>query len=147
MVAWAWATIVSMMLGPAVPAVQAGSWRVISDPKFPTIVAYDTSRVTKLPHGRVDVWERFTLHPPRHDPDGVVGTIVLGVVVDCAAQQTALRSVARYNSSGTLISPERKFGLGEDSFSDEGPGSLEASALHGLCAALHLPAPAQTGAR
>src|SRR5579884_1498089 len=74
----------------------AGRWRVISDPKYPTVVALDTSRIAKLPHGRVEVWERFTLHPPRHDPTGVVGSIIMRVVVDCAAQQTALRSVAKY---------------------------------------------------
>ncbi|GEM_PF-4063336 len=116
-------------------AAQTGDhWRVISDPRFPTVVAVDTSRITRLASGRADVWERFTLHPPRKDPDGLVGSIVMHVVVDCGAQQTALRSAARYRPSGVLISQTATFSAGENDFSDEAPGSVEASALRGVCA-------------
>jgi hypothetical protein len=122
----------------AARAQPAGTWRVISDPKFPTVVAYDTTRVIRLPHGRADVWERFTLHPPRHDPTGVVGSIVMRLVVDCAGQQTAVRTIARYAPGGKLLSQTATYSVREDDFSAENPGSVEASALGGLCAALHL---------
>jgi hypothetical protein len=130
----------AVLLGAAVVSVtpqSSGPWRLVSDPKFPTVVAYDTTRVTLLPHGRADVWERFLLHPPRSDPDGLVGSIVMHVVVDCSAQQTALRSAARYKPTGELISQTATFSAGDNDFSDEAPGSVESSALHGICARLH----------
>jgi hypothetical protein len=129
-------------LGVAPVTRQSGDpWRVVSDPKFSTVVAYDTTRVTPLPRGRADVWERFSLHPPRSDPDGLVGSIVMRVVIDCSAQQTALRSVARHKPSGELISQTATFSASENDFSDESPGSVEASALHGICASLHHSSP------
>ena len=117
-------------------AQHGGPWRVISDHKFPTIVAYDTTRVVPMPHGRFDVWERFTLHPPRHDPTGLVGSIIMRLVVDCSARQSALRSVARYAPGGKLISQTATFMVRDDDFTDETVGSVEASALDGVCAAL-----------
>lgn len=146
-VTWAVCAVLSVVVARASAGQQGGPWRTISESRFPTVVAYDTTRVRKVAHGRVDVVERYTLHPPRHDPDGIVGSIVMGVIVDCSAQETALRSVARYSPSGKLLSPEQQFGTGEDSFSEEGAGSLEASALHGLCAALHLAPPSAAGPR
>jgi len=119
-----------------------GAWRVISASKFPTVVAYDTTRVTLLPHGRADVWERYILHPPRHDPTGLVGSIVMRVVIDCVAQQSALRSIARYAPDGKLISQTATFSIRDDDFTDEIPGSVDASALEGVCTALHLGRPA-----
>ena len=101
----------AMLLGIASESVLTqppGPWRVISSSKFPTVVAYDTTRLTRLPHGRVDVWERFELHPPRHDPSGaVVASIVMQVVVDCPAQQSAVRSIARYAAHDKLILTDR----------------------------------------
>jgi hypothetical protein len=117
-------------------AQHGGPWRVISDRKFPTIVAYDTTRVTRLPHGRYDVWEQFKLHPPRRDPTGLVGSIVMRVVVDCVEHQSALRSIARYAPSGKLISQTATFTVHEDDFTTENPGSVDASALDGVCTAL-----------
>lgn len=132
----------AMLLGIASESVLTqppGPWRVISSSKFPTVVAYDTTRLTRLPHGRVDVWERFELHPPRHDPSGaVVASIVMQVVVDCPAQQSAVRSIARYAAHDKLIPQTATFPIKEDDFSSENPGSVEASALDGLCTALHL---------
>jgi hypothetical protein len=131
----------AMLLGIASGPILAqgpGPWRVISASKFPTVVAYDTTRVTRLPHGRADIWERFTLHPPRHDPSAVVGSIVMEVVVDCPAQQSALRSIARYTPAGKVISQTATFTIHEDDFTSETPGSVDASALEGVCAALHL---------
>jgi hypothetical protein len=122
----------------SVLAQATGPWRVISNSKFPTVVAYDTTRVTRLPHGQADVWERFALHPPRHDPSGVVGSIVMQVVVDCPAQQSAVRSIARYAPDGKVISQTATFPIHVDDFTTENPGSVEESALQGLCAALHL---------
>jgi hypothetical protein len=120
-----------------VPSQGKGPWRVVSDRKFSTVVAYDTSRVTRLPLGRVDVWERYTLHPPRHDPDGPVGSIVMRVVADCAAQQTAVESIAKYSPGGKLMSQHGPFPAREDDFTSEIAGSVDASALQGLCSALH----------
>lgn len=91
-----------------------------------------------MPHGRADVWERYTLHPPRHDPSGVVGSIVMEVVIDCPAQQSALRSIARYTPAGKVISQTSTFTIHEDDYTSETPGSVDASALQGMCAALHL---------
>jgi hypothetical protein len=133
-----WTFILLAVAGASAAAQTTASWRVISSPKFPTVVAYDTTRVGRLPHGRVDVWERFALHPPRHDPTAVVGSIVMRVVVDCPGQQSAVRSIARYAPDGKLISQTATFTIREDDFSAETPGSVEASALDGLCAALHL---------
>jgi hypothetical protein len=116
----------------------SGPWRVVSDRKFPTVVAYDTTRVARLPQGRVDLWERFTLHPPRHDPTGLVGSIVMRLIVDCPGKQSAVRSIARYAPDGKLISQTATFSVRDDDFSDENPGSVEASALEGVCAALHV---------
>lgn len=133
-------TALPLLLGAAAVLAQAtGAWRVISNPKFPTTVAYDTTRVTRLPHGRADVWERFTLHPPRHDPGGVVASIVMRLVVDCPQKMTAVRSIARYAPDGKLLSQTSTFSVREDDFSTENPGSVEESALAGLCTALHLP--------
>jgi hypothetical protein len=133
--------LVGMVAGPTL-AQNGGSWRVISAPRFPTVVAYDTTRVTLLPHGRADVWERYVLHPPRHDPTGLVGSIVMRVVIDCLAQQSALRSIARYAPDGTLISQTATFSIRDDDFTDEIAGSVDASALEGVCGALHLGQPA-----
>ena len=113
-------------------------WKVVSNSKFPTVVAYDTTRVTPQPHGRAELYERFVLHPPRHDPTGVVGAIVMRVIIDCPAQQTAVRSIARYAPDGKLLSQTQTFTVREDDFTSENPGSVEASALQGMCAALHL---------
>lgn len=111
-------------------------WRVVSGPKFPTVVAYDTTRVKPLPSMRYDLWQRYTLNPPRKDPDGVVATIMLHVVVDCAARQTALRLAARYDKTGTLIAQTATFSTGENDFADEPPGSVEESALTTICSQL-----------
>ena len=116
---------------------QSDSWRVVSSPKFPTVVAYDTSRVTAMPHGRAELYQRFTLHPPRHDPVGVVGSIVMRVVVDCPEKTSAVRSIAKYTPGGKLLSQTQTFTIREDDFGPEDPGSVEESALQGICAALH----------
>jgi hypothetical protein len=131
------ATLLGLM-AVSLLAQAPGPWRVVSSPKFPTVVAYDTTRVTRLPHGRADVWERYTLHPPRHDPSGMVGSIVMEVVVDCPAQQSALRSIARYTPAGKVISQTATFTIHEDDFTSETAGSVDESALAGLCSALHL---------
>jgi hypothetical protein len=122
---------------PPAPAPQVSltgpHWRVITGHQFSTVVAYDTTRVTPVRGGRYDLWQRYTLHPPRVDPEGIVATIVLRVVVDCAAKQTALRQAARYDKSGALIKQTALFSAGENDFSDEPPGSVEESALHEIC--------------
>lgn len=111
-------------------------WRVVSSNAFPTVVAYDTTRVKLLSPGRFDLWQRYTLHPPRVDPDGVVATVVLHVVVDCGARQTALRLAARYDKAGTLIKQTAEFSAGQNDFADEPPGSVEESALTTICSEL-----------
>ncbi len=124
--------------GTSVPAQAQSAWHVVSNSKFPTVVAYDTTRVSRLPHGRAELYERFTLHPPRHDPVGVVGSIVVRVIVDCPGQQSAVRSIAKYAQDGKVLSQTQTFTVREDDFSPENPGSVEASALQAICAALHL---------
>jgi hypothetical protein len=118
--------------GPQV-SLTGPHWRVVSGHQFSTVVAYDTTRIKPLPSGRFDLWQRYTLKPPRVDPDGVVGTIVLEVVIDCAARQSALRLAARYNKAGVLIKQTALFSAGENDFSDEPPGSVEESALQEIC--------------
>lgn len=130
--------VLAVLAAEAAGAQAPDLWRVVSDRKFATVIAYDTTRVKKLPHGRAEVWERFTLHPVRVDPDGTVGAVVLHLVVDCAAQQTAIRSAARYTPSGALITQTATFSTGDNDFSSETPGSVEESALHGICTALGL---------
>jgi hypothetical protein len=78
------------------------------------------------------------LHPARHDPTGDVGSIIMRVIVDCQAQQSALRSIARYAPGGKLISQTPTYSVRDDDFTDEIEGSVDASALAGLCAALHI---------
>jgi hypothetical protein len=136
---WGVATLVWMASPSGLPAqgdTDPAHWRVVTGSAFKTVVAYDTTRLTKLPAGRYDVWERYTLHPPRVDPDGVVATIVLHIVVDCAARQTALKNAARYDKTGKLIKQTAVFSAGENDFSDENAGSVEAAALQGVCAAI-----------
>ncbi len=116
-------------------------WRVVSGHQFSTVVAYDTTRIKQLPAGRYDLWQRYTLNPPRVDPDGMVATIVLEVVIDCSARQSALRLAARYNKSGVLIKQTALFSAGENDFSDEPPGSVEESALQEICRQLALSHP------
>jgi hypothetical protein len=118
--------------GPQV-SLTGPHWRVVTGHQFSTVVAYDTTRVTPVPRGRYDLWQRYTLHPPRVDPEGTVATILLRVVVDCAAKQTALRQAARYDKSGALIKQTAVFSAGENDFSDETPGSVEESALQTIC--------------
>ena len=60
------------------------------------------------------------------------------VVVDCPAQQSAVQSIARYAAHEKLIAQTATFPVKEDDFSSENPGSVEESALDGLCTALHL---------
>ena|SRR6185437_6080990 len=129
---------VGLVAGAAL-AQGSGPWRVVSDPKFRTTVAIDTTRIVRLPHGRVDLWEQFLLRPPRHDRDALVGSIVLHIVADCPALQTALRSSARYTPQGKLISQTATFSVRDDDFTDETAGSVEASALQGLCTMLNHP--------
>jgi hypothetical protein len=124
--------------GTSVRAQAQSVWHVVSNSKFPTVVAYDTTRVNRMPHGRAELYERFTMHPPRHDPIGVVGSIVMRVIVDCPGQQSAVRSIAKYAPEGKVLSQTQTFIVREDDFSPENPGSVEASALQAICTALHL---------
>jgi hypothetical protein len=113
-------------------------WRVVTGKTFKTVVAYDTTRVTKLhTPGRYDVWERYTLNPPRVDSAGVVSTIVLHVVLDCPALQSALKLAARYDKTGKLLGQTAGFSSGENDFTDENPGSVEEAALKGICAQVY----------
>lgn len=136
---WRWALGSALITCAASAFAQAhDSWHVVSSPKFPTVVAYDTSRVSPMPHKRAELYERFTLHPPRHDPVGVVGAIVMRVIIDCPGQQSAVRSIAKYAPDGKLLSQTQTFIVREDDYGPENPGSVEESALQAICTALHL---------
>ncbi len=136
---WHWALGLALITGVGASgfAQAHDPWHVVSGPKFPTVVAYDTSRVSPMPHGRAELYERFTLHPPRHDPVGVVGAIVMRVIIDCPGQQSAVRSIAKYAPDGKLLSQTQTFIVREDDFGPENPGSVEESALQSICTALH----------
>jgi len=126
---------------------EAGSWRAVSAPKFTTKVWFDTVRVKQLGRGRVEVWEKWTLKTPRHDPDGMVATVIMQVVVDCAAEQSALKSIARYSPDHKLLREARTFMVRDDDFTTENAGTVEESVLKGVCGALHLPKPPSSPAR
>ena len=64
--------------------------------------------------------------------------IVMRVIVDCREQQTAVRSIAKYAPDGKVLSKTQDFMVREDDFTTENPGSVEESALQGICAALNL---------